>query len=267
MSALNVHRKERGFMKIGFIGTGAIAEAMVCGMIRHGEFQDEVFVSLRSEHRSQKLANEFSNVSVLSENQKIIDRSDWVFLSVLPNQAESLLQKLTFRAEQTVFSLIAGLNLDGLRRLISAENVFRIIPLPPVELGVGPIPLIPPDKVVCEFLNRFATCVEVTDEVHFSKFSAASAAMASFFEMQASLARWLKTKDIPAEASAQYTTATYEALCAMSSQSDWDELQQLSDHTQTVGGLNEQVINELRELGWFEMFTDRIERISKRLDG
>ena len=83
-------------MKFGFIGTGVITEAFITGMIKVGGYDNDVLVSLRSSERSSQLANQFSNVTVVAENQEIVDQSDWVFIAVLPSQARSLLESLNF---------------------------------------------------------------------------------------------------------------------------------------------------------------------------
>ena len=121
-------------MKLGFIGTGAIAEALIIGMIEHGGFDGEVRISRRSERRSQVLSARFSNIDVLDDNQAIVDKSDWVFVAVLPLQAASLIGELKFREQQTLISLVAGISVEQLKELIApCQRVHRIIPLPPIE--------------------------------------------------------------------------------------------------------------------------------------
>ena len=253
-------------MHAGIIGTGAIAEAMIIGMIEHGQFDGQLFVSKRSAERSRKLSERFPNVTVVDENQKIIDQSDWVFVSVLPEQSRELLTSLKFDQRQTIISLVAGLELEELRKICApASKVFRIIPLPPIEFGIGPLPLCPPDEELEKFFNKFCVAISVDSEAHFTSFSAASAVMASHFELQATLARWISSNDVPKTTAAHYTTTMFRCLGELASKCDWKQLQQLPDNSQTPGGLNEQVINELRELNWFEQFENRITRIGERL--
>ena len=71
-------------MKIGFIGTGAIAEAVIVGLVEHGSFTDPVVVSARSRSRADKLSARFTNVTVEPENQDIVDAVDVLFIAVLP---------------------------------------------------------------------------------------------------------------------------------------------------------------------------------------
>ena len=253
-------------MKLGFIGTGVITEAFITGMLKVGEYDNDVLVSLRSSERSSQLANQFSNVTVVAENQEIVDQSDWVFIAVLPSQARSLLESLNFSQEQKVISIVAGVELAELSDLCHpAKNVFRIIPLPPVEFGLGPMPLSPPDEAIEKFLQRFSVPVPVESEREFSSFSAASAVMASHYEIMATVATWIHLQDVPQTAAAGYTTAIFEGLAGMASRCDWDSLQALPDNSQTPGGLNEQVIRELGKSGWFNQISEQLDGIARRL--
>jgi len=69
-------------MKIGFIGTGGIAEAMIVGLVAKSEFSEPILITRRSEQRSSLLQEKFSNVFVVDDNQQLIDEVDTVFISV-----------------------------------------------------------------------------------------------------------------------------------------------------------------------------------------
>ena len=106
---------------LGFIGTGAIAQALIIGMIEHGQIEWPVKVSRRSGKRSSQLEQKFSNVEVLDDNQAIVDNSDWVFLAVLPEQAVEVIQQLSFKSETVLISLVAGISVDQLKQLAGVD--------------------------------------------------------------------------------------------------------------------------------------------------
>ena len=254
-------------MRLGFIGTGAIAEAVITGMLSTKSFDGTVTVSHRSERRSSKLAAKFSNVVVESSNQEVVDESDWVFISVLPAQTETLLQGLSFREDQLVISMVAGRTLESLRSLVApATQVFRIIPLPPIELGLGPIPITPPHAELEQLFSGFSTPVAVEDEDQFSAFSAQSAVMAAFFEFVASQATWIEQQGVSRTAATTYATSTLRALAEMTCHATPEELKGMADECLTAGGLNEQVLHESRQDGWFDRFNERLDRIAERLE-
>ena len=66
-------------MRIGVLGTGTIATAVVRGIAGDGH---QISVSERSAENSAALAAEFGNVTV-ADNQAVLDRSDVVFLGLM----------------------------------------------------------------------------------------------------------------------------------------------------------------------------------------
>ena len=253
-------------VNIGFIGTGGITEAMIHGMVGCLGHADPVWVSRRSSERSARLAAKYSTVNVLDENQAIVDRSDWVVLAVLPRQAEGVIDRLEFRASQTIISLVAGLEVAALRRHVSpCENVCRMIPLPPIEYAVGPLPVYPGLSEVVSFFERLGTVVPVEDESCFNVFSANSGLMANFFEWTAAQARWMEEQGVSPESASRYASAFVYGLASLVQRSPVDQLQSMSDECLTPGGLNEQVLNESREMGWFEMLRPSLDSVLKRL--
>ena len=59
--------------KIGFIGTGAITDAMVRGLLAEPAAVRHVMVSMRSADISARLAADFPAVIVAGDNQSIVD--------------------------------------------------------------------------------------------------------------------------------------------------------------------------------------------------
>ncbi|MEE2825626.1 MAG: NAD(P)-binding domain-containing protein [Planctomycetota bacterium] len=253
-------------MRIGFIGTGGISEAMIRGLVGHAGYREPIFVSKRSANRSGRLAEDFQNVTVLDDNQELVDRSDWVVLAVLPGQAEHVVQDLKFNSTHTVISLVAGLELKSLLALLSpAQEICRLIPLPPIEYGTGPIPLFPCLPKVADFLQPLGTVIPVEDEACFTVFSACSALMANFFEATAWQARWMEEQGVPREEAARYASSLSAGLSALTTRSDPAELQSLSRECLTAGGLNEHVLNKSLEIDWFDRIRVPLEQVLSRL--
>ena len=163
-------------MVIGFIGTGVISEAMIHGLCNAASYVDPILISKRSADRSARLAARYPNVEVIGANQDLVNRSDWVFVGVLPSQMSEVLEPLEFRATQKIISLAAGVSLKSLHSMVApCEQVTRAIPMPPIEFGSGPIALCPFNTEVEAFCNQIGVAVSVEDEQQFNLFGAASA--------------------------------------------------------------------------------------------
>lgn len=86
--------------RVGFIGCGTIASAIATGIATHANVPS-VAVSRRSEAKSSALKQSFPDlVTVHDENQRVVDESDLVFVCVLPEQADSVLENLKFDRER-----------------------------------------------------------------------------------------------------------------------------------------------------------------------
>jgi pyrroline-5-carboxylate reductase len=196
----------------------------------------------------------------------IVDRVEWVVISVLPDQAVPVLESLHFREDQTILSLVAGLSVAALQSLVRpADKVHRLIPMPPIEKGLGPIPIYPPDGNLESFFSQIGTAIPVKDEKQFTTFSACSAIMASYYEIVAVLARWMESKGVDSPSAAAYAKSMIHALSSLAMDANERQLQELSSECLTKGGLNEQVLRECQAADWFEMIPLRLDRIMERL--
>ncbi|MBT8044316.1 MAG: NAD(P)-binding domain-containing protein, partial [Verrucomicrobiae bacterium] len=253
--------------RIGVIGTGAIAEALVIGMIDHSRCSGPIRVSIRNEQRSSRLADRFENVVVDPSNQSIIDQTDIIIFAVLPDQAVALLNELTFRDDQTLINLVAGFSVSELRKIVSPlSRVHRLIPLPPVEFGLGPLPMFPP----CEDLaNLFSGCgkvIQVEDETDFTGFAAVSGLMATHHRLTATVTQWVASRGVNADNAAAYTSHMFHALTYLESTASGADLQRLARKCVTQGGINELALDQLEELQWFDQVVERLDTIADRLE-
>jgi pyrroline-5-carboxylate reductase len=77
---------------IGLIGTGKIGSAVVTGFCSDGGWQPkQVFVSSRTKSKADALVKKFpTKVIIGKSNQEIIDKSDIIFIGLLPDVAKEV---------------------------------------------------------------------------------------------------------------------------------------------------------------------------------
>jgi NADP oxidoreductase coenzyme F420-dependent len=96
-------------VSIGFIGCGTIASAIATGLAKQTVVAvDQISVTRRSERKSTALQQAFPTlIHVYDDAQDVVDRSDIVFLTVLPKQTSQVLQALAFdRQRHSLISLV-----------------------------------------------------------------------------------------------------------------------------------------------------------------
>lgn len=254
-------------MRIGFIGTGTITQAIVTGMIRFGVPFERIALSPRNARIAAQLAGLDARVEVCESNQDVLDTSDVVCLAVVPQIAPDVLGALAFDARHHVVSFIAGMPLDRIRELVRhSARVVRAVPLPAVAAGKGSTAICPRDRIAATIFAPLGEAVEVDDEHQFDALSAATATMASFFALLEEQASWLVAQGLP-YASARSFLAGYHVGLAHETTQVETPFSAMIGHASTPGGLNEQLWRELSERGTFAHYSEALDKIMRRVQG
>ena len=200
-------------MKLGFVGTGKIASSVITGICNSNISFSKIIISKRNKSIAQKLKKKFKRVSIAKNNQEIVDSCNWVFLSITPTVGQKIIKDLKFKPNQTIISFISTINLNQLKKDIKVKaKIVRAIPLPPISLKKGPVPIFPPNKKVKDFFNKIGTTVEIKDEKSSINFWSTSGMMASFYELLRVMTEWLVKKGVKRTNAQKYITTLFLAL-------------------------------------------------------
>jgi len=253
-------------MKLGFIGTGKIASSVITGICSSKILFSTIEVSARNILTAQKLKRKFKKITIKKNNQEIVDSCNWIFLSVTPNVGKKIIKNLRFRSNQTVISFISTITLSQLKKAIKVKaDIVRAIPLPPISLKKGPVPIFPPNKRVKSFFNKIGTTIEIKNEELSKNFWSTSGMMASYYELLRVMANWLVKKGIKRIDAQTYITTLFLALSEDAVKNSKKDLKYLVKESQTTKGLNEQGLNELKKMKFYSTLEKAINKISKRL--
>ena len=183
-------------MNLGFIGSGEITKAVVRGIINSKINYKKIYISKRNIKISRNLKKESKKIIILSDNQKILNMSNWVFLAVTPDVGLKILKQLKFKKSHTVISFISTIKMAKLKELINLnkKKIVRAIPLPPIALGKGPVPIYPKNTKVKNFFNKIGECIEINNEDISLNFWATSSLMASYYELLSTTSKWLQKR-------------------------------------------------------------------------
>ena len=252
-------------MKLGFIGTGNIVSDVIFGISKSKIKYKKIIISPRNKKKAQYLKKYFKKVIIAKDNQDVINKSNWVFLGILPKVGETILPKLRFRDNQVIVSFMSTTNYQKLKKLIKTKSIIiRAIPMPPIRLGKGPVAIFPPNKKIKNFFDKIGTTIEIRNEKLSKNLWAISGTMASFYELLNVLSKWLikkKTNKLDAQ---KYVTLLYSALAELALLKSSQPLKNLVNE-QTPGGLNWQGVNELRKSGYYRLLEKSLKKIYKRL--
>ena len=254
-------------MKLGFIGTGKIASSVITGICKSSIRYNKIFISSRNNKISKQLKKKFKRIVIERDNQKIISSSNWVFLAVTPTVGEKIIRNLKFRSNQTIVSFISTITIPNLKKMIKVKaNIVRAIPLPPISLKKGPVPICPPNKKVKKFFDQIGSTVEIKNEKLSINFWSTSGMMASYYEILNVMSNWLVSKGIKRLDAQKYITSLFLALSEDAVVNSKKDLKYLVKESQTPKGLNEQGLKEMSKKRVYKSVINTLNSIHKRLN-
>ena len=124
-------------MKLGFIGGGVMAEAIIAG-VRRADLDAEVTVGEPVAARRAALESEYGVVAV-AENDAAIEGAELIVLAVKPQQLDSVAAEISgsLTSEQTVLSILAGVKMHTLGSRLNHGRLIRVMPNTPAQVGEG----------------------------------------------------------------------------------------------------------------------------------
>ena len=254
-------------MKLGFIGTGKIASSVITGICSSKISFTQILISPRNKKIAIILKKKFKKVIIAKDNQEIVDNCKWIFLSITPIVGKKIIKILKFKSSQTIISFISTITLAELKKAIKVKaKILRAIPLPPISLKKGPIPIYPPNKKVKDFFNKIGTTVEIKNEKSSINFWSTSAMMAPFYELLRVIIDWLVKRGVKRNDAQKYITSLFLALSEDAVINSKKDLKYLVKESQTPKGLNEQGVQELTKAGFYKSLEKTLSSIHKRLN-
>ena len=125
--------------KIAFIGGGAMGEAILAAVLNRGMSSPKtIWVSDAKEERRQHLSQTYG-VSVTDSNREAATKGDIIVLAIKPQNLPEVLPELNGQIQpgQLVLSIIAGARIDTLCKGIDHQQVVRVMPNTPAQIGEG----------------------------------------------------------------------------------------------------------------------------------
>jgi pyrroline-5-carboxylate reductase len=126
--------------RIGFVGGGNMARALIGGLIGRGTAASQLSVGEPAPAARESLAREFK-VQVSADNRAAIDGCDLVIVAVKPQEAGAVLKALAPQlqgARTVLVSVAAGIPIASLSAWVGAAvPVIRTMPNRPALIGAG----------------------------------------------------------------------------------------------------------------------------------
>jgi pyrroline-5-carboxylate reductase len=125
--------------RIGFIGGGNMAEAIIKGLLAGGVPVAHLTVAEPAQTRANVLTERYG-IRVITDNAALLEGSDTVILAVKPQVCGSALKGVTAQApaEKLVISIMAGVRCSAIESMLgSGARVVRVMPNTPALVLAG----------------------------------------------------------------------------------------------------------------------------------
>ena len=142
--------------KIGFIGAGNMAGAIIGGIVKSNLVKSEnVIASAKTMANLERLQQEY-NINVTLDSKEVVKNSDIVFMAVKPNIFDGVLEGVAdlIDDKKIVVSIAAGKSIEAIENIIGADKkIVRTMPNTPALVNEGMSALCPNKNIEDEELK------------------------------------------------------------------------------------------------------------------
>ena len=177
--------------KIGFIGAGKMASAIIKGLIKSNFAKSEDITATQAEIDQLEEKSKALGIEVIADNKVLAKNSDVIFIAVKPNQALDVLKEISpyITPEKLVVSIAAGVRLEKLESNLPANTrVIRVMPNTPMLVGEGMSGMIGGKGVtkddldyIYNLLSTIGKCIIVDNEAQMDIVTAISGSGPAFY--------------------------------------------------------------------------------------
>jgi len=263
--------------KIGFIGAGNMATALIGGLLSDGDVKPEdIVVSDTSDSRLTELESQFG-IQSCCENDKCVAGADVVVICVKPQIMAEICREVseTVKNKQPlIISVAAGITTKNLNNWLGEKTaIVRAMPNTPALIKTGAAGLFANNKVTQEqkdvaekILRAVGVVLWAEDEKHMDYITALSGSgPAYFFRMMESLEIAAQELGLGKDAAHILTLQTALGAAKLAMESS-DSISELRNKVTSPGGTTEKGLAAMNLANVDDMFKKTLQAASDRAE-
>lgn len=178
-------------MKIAILGAGNMGVAFSRSFLKYELVKaHQLQLIIRSEKKIGKIKKEFPEVKISYFDEAEVEDADLMVISVKPQDFQYVAENLPFtlKENQMVLSIMAGVKIEKIQKLLHHKNVVRAMPNSPTLLGMGITGYTAAEGVsfnqilqIERLLNSAGRAVYLEDENHLDSVTALSGSGPAYF--------------------------------------------------------------------------------------
>ena len=177
--------------KIGFIGSGKMASAIIKGLISNNFASPENIIATQSKTEGLDEKSKELGIKVINDNKFLVENSDVIFIATKPNQVLGVLEEIKSNVtpNKLIVSIAAGVTIKKLENnLPKNTKVIRVMPNTPALVGEGMSGMVGGTYSTNEdlefikgLLSNIGQCIIVDNEAQLDIVTAISGSGPAFF--------------------------------------------------------------------------------------
>ena len=259
--------------KIGFIGAGNMATALISGLINSNFSPTKIIASSPEKEHLQKLSEAFK-INTCNDNQEIINKADIIILAVKPNIIEEVINEIKISIKQKnilLISIAAGIKIEKIETLLGADQrIIRAMPNTPASIMEGVTALCSNNSALSEDVAKarilFECAGKVTEinETNIDIFTALiGSGPAYIFYLIEAMLESSKNLKLPEEEKVNLISAMIAGSANLAKNSP-DSPEMLRKKVTSPGGVTQKAIEEFEKYGMKEIIKKCMDEAEKK---
>ncbi len=259
--------------KIGFIGCGKMASAIIKGAISSRFVTEENIKGSEVNCDVAEAAQKRLGIEVLTDNKFLVMDSDVIFIATKPNYVASVLEEIKdeLTPEKLIVSIAAGVSTSKIENIIGRQRVIRVMPNTPALVlegmsGVckGSYAADEDAEFVMEMLSSIGKCIEVSEDQMDIVTAISGSGPAFFYKVIEDMARAGEKLGLEYDKSLLLATQTALGSAKMVMNRGETSVQTLIDNVATKGGCTFVGVSSMSEGNSEKLFYDVISKTAQK---
>ena len=259
--------------KIGFIGCGKMASAIIKGVISSNFLPQANLKGSEVNCDIAEAAQKRLGIEVLTDNKCLVMDSDVIFIATKPNYVASVLEEIKeeLTPEKLIVSIAAGVSTLKIENITGRQRVIRVMPNTPALVlegmsGIckGSYATDEDARFVMELLSSIGKCIEVSEEQIDIVTAISGSGPAFFYKVIEDIARAGEKLGLEYEKSLMLATQTALGSAKMVMNRGELSVQTLIDNVATKGGCTFVGVSAMSEGNSKKLFYDVIAETAKK---
>lgn len=259
--------------KIGFIGCGKMASAIIKGAISSRFVTEENIKGSEVNCDVAEAAQKRLGIEVLTDNKFLVMDSDVIFIATKPNYVASVLEEIKdeLTPEKLIVSIAAGVSTSKIENIIGRQRVIRVMPNTPALVlegmsGVckGTYAADEDAEFVMEMLSSIGKCIEVSEDQMDIVTAISGSGPAFFYKVIEDMARAGEKLGLEYDKSLLLATQTALGSAKMVMNRGEMSVQTLIDNVATKGGCTFVGVSSMSEGNSEKLFYDVISKTAQK---